>query len=195
MLLEETGNSARTMGMHTIGPAVEHHNSPKKAYHSLSLDYQRVPLLHLHLKLQHLHRRNLWLARKIPQQKEVEVWVKELRGNPLQKPAETGNTNENEDNEELRSELLEDVPEWLQDFKENLVDKNVQPHQYSVPVLLMNFQWSCEQKWNGVRANMVSTRTFRRTQIAISAWGRNLQGLLAEDVLVQLCPKRKILVT
>ena len=28
--------------------------------------------------------------------------------------------------------LLQDVPEWLQDFKENLVDKNVQPHQYSL---------------------------------------------------------------
>ena len=37
----------------------------------------------------------------------------------------------NEDDEELRSELLQAVPEWLQDFKENLVDKNVQPHQYS----------------------------------------------------------------
>ena len=29
------------------------------------------------------------------------------------------------------SELLQDVPEWLQDFKENLVDKNAQPHQHS----------------------------------------------------------------
>ena len=26
---------------------------------------------------------------------------------------------------------LQDVPEWMQDFKENLVDKNVQPHPYS----------------------------------------------------------------
>ena len=41
------------------------------------------------------------------------------------------NTMKNEDDEELRSELLQDVSEWLQDFKENLVDKNVQPHQYS----------------------------------------------------------------
>ena len=37
----------------------------------------------------------------------------------------------NEDDEELRSELLQDVLEWLKDFKENLVDQNVQPHQHS----------------------------------------------------------------
>ena len=41
------------------------------------------------------------------------------------------NSNKNEDDEELRSELLQDVPEWPQDFKDNLVDKDVQPHQYS----------------------------------------------------------------
>ena len=42
----------------------------------------------------------------------------------------TENPNKNEDDEALRSELLQAVAEWLQDFKENLVDKNVQPHQY-----------------------------------------------------------------
>ena len=40
-------------------------------------------------------------------------------------------THKNEDDEELRSELMQDVPEWLQDFKGNLVGKNVQPHQNS----------------------------------------------------------------
>ena len=55
----------------------------------------------------------------------------ESRGNPSRGSAETENTNKNEEDEELRSELLQDVPEWLQDFKENMVDKNVQPHQCS----------------------------------------------------------------
>ena len=54
-----------------------------------------------------------------------------VRGKPSRGLAETENRNKNEDVEALRSELLQDVPEWLQDFKENLVDKNVQPHQYS----------------------------------------------------------------
>ena len=46
------------------------------------------------------------------------------------------------------------------------------------PVLLMNCQWSREQKWHRVRVSMVSTRTFRRTQIAISAWRRKYRGFL-----------------
>ena len=45
--------------------------------------------------------------------------------------ADTEIPNKNDDNEELRSELLQDVPDWLQEFKENLVDKSVPPLQYS----------------------------------------------------------------
>ena len=37
----------------------------------------------------------------------------------------------NEDDEELRGDLLQDVPVWLQDFKENHADTNAQPHQLS----------------------------------------------------------------
>ena len=37
----------------------------------------------------------------------------------------------------------------------------------TLPVHLMNFQWTHEQKWNRVRVSTVSTRTFRRTPIAI----------------------------
>ena len=39
----------------------------------------------------------------------------------------------------------------------------------TLPVLLMNYQWSREQKWNRVGVIIMSARTFRRTQIAISA--------------------------
>ena len=46
----------------------------------------------------------------------------------------------------------------------------------TLPVLLMSYQWSCEHKWNRVRVSMVSTRTFRRTQIAISARRQKLTG-------------------
>ena len=50
----------------------------------------------------------------------------ESRGNPLCGPAETENTSKIEDDEELRSELSQDVREWLEDFQENLVDTHVQ---------------------------------------------------------------------
>ena len=76
-------NSAKITGIHTIGPVVKNHISPKMARkwiaifqticHSLSLVYRRVPLLQLHLLLQHLHRGILWSARKIQQQKEVRL--------------------------------------------------------------------------------------------------------------------------
>ena len=46
----------------------------------------------------------------------------------------------------------------------------------TLPVLLMNNQWSREQKWNWVRVSIVSTRTFRRTQIAMSALKTNNEG-------------------
>ena len=40
------------------------------------------------------------------------------------------------------------------------------------PSHLMNFQWSCEQKWNRDRVNTVYIRTCRRIRIAMSAWRR-----------------------
>ena len=48
----------------------------------------------------------------------------ELRGSPLQKPAETEIPNTNEDDEEVQSELLHELPDWLQEFRENLVGEN-----------------------------------------------------------------------
>ena len=66
-----------------------------------------------------------------PATERSETVSEELQGNPSRGSAESESTNKNADDEELRCELLQDVPEWLQDFKQNLVDKNVQPHQYS----------------------------------------------------------------
>ena len=60
-------------------------------------------------------------------------------GNLSRGSVETEDTNENEDDEEFRRELLQDVPEWLQDSKENLVDKDVQPIN-TLPALLVNYQ-------------------------------------------------------
>ena len=39
----------------------------------------------------------------------------------------------------------------------------------TLPVLLMKYQWSRDQNWNLVRVSVVYIRTFRRTQIGISA--------------------------
>ena len=50
--------------------------------------------------------------------------IQELQGNPLHKPTETENKNENEGFEEVHSDLLHDSPDWLQEFRENLVDES-----------------------------------------------------------------------
>ena len=59
----------------------------------------------------------------------------------------------------------------------------------TLPVLLMNYPRSSEQKWYR------TDNTITKTGIATSAWGRKLRGLLADDASVQSCPKREIWVT
>ena len=72
--------------MLTTGPAVKNHISSENGkkidckisncVHLSSLVCRRVPPQHPHLHLQHLHRRVMQLAKKIPQPKEVEVRVR-----------------------------------------------------------------------------------------------------------------------
>ena len=66
-------------------------------------------------------------------------------------------------------------------------------HINTLPALLMNYHWSREQKWYRARVSTVSLLTCRKIEIVTSPWKRKLQGLLAEDALVQSCPERKIL--
>ena len=49
----------------------------------------------------------------------------ELRGNPLHGTTGTENKNKNEGREEVQSDLVHDLPHWLQDFRENLIDESV----------------------------------------------------------------------
>ena len=102
----------------------------------------------------------------------------ELQGNLQHKPAETENKNTNAGHEEAQSDLLHDLPDWPQDFRENLVDESspTKPRRNPAPKDQDTSRSSHElpmgvasKKWNRVRVSIVSTRTFRRTQIAISA--------------------------
>ena len=102
------------------------------------------------------------IGTKNPATERSEIVSEESRGKPSRGSAETENTIKNEDDEELRSELLQDVPELLQDFKEHLVRIKI------LPVLLMNYRWSREQEWNGARVSTVSILTSRKTEIVTS---------------------------
>ena len=50
------------------------------------------------------------------------------RGDPLHESAEIENTNKNDD-EELQSDELQGLPDWLQEFKHGLVDESVPEHR------------------------------------------------------------------
>ena len=62
-------------------------------------------------------------------------------------------------------------------------------HISTLPTLLMNYQWSREQKRNRFRVSTAFTLTFRRTEIVTSAWGRKFQGLLGEGRTGTFVPK------
>ena len=54
---------------------------------------------------------------------------KEYGENPSRGPAEIKHPNTNEDNDRVRGDPLRDLPEWPEEFKENLVDDSVPEHR------------------------------------------------------------------
>ena len=95
--------------------------------HSWSLVYRQAPPQNPHLLLQHLHHWILYLTAgdtpKIQDQKEVEVRVKSYGESHCINPQKPKTKNRNEGHEEVQSDLLHDLPDWLQEFREKLVDE------------------------------------------------------------------------
>ena len=61
------------------------------------------------------------------------------RVDPLTKPTKNPKPNKNENHEEERGDpLCSDIPAWMQEFRENLVDDRVPERRTHTPVLLMN---------------------------------------------------------
>ena len=144
--------------------------------------YQRVlPQQHLHLLLHHLHHRITYLMStdtpRIQYQREVEVRVRsygETRCTNPQKPKTKIKMRYAKMYEE---DISHESPDWLQEFRENLVDESTSREPWgnqskevkTLPSHLMNFQWSREQKWNRVRVSTVYILTFRKIRIVTSA--------------------------
>ena len=55
--------------------------------------------------------------------------MEEVRGDSSRGPAETVNPNKNDDNEEVRGNSSHDLPEWLEESMDNLVDESVPEHR------------------------------------------------------------------
>ena len=59
-----------------------------------------------------------------PVQERSGSTSEELRGKPLHKPTETENQNKNRESKEVHRDITHELPDWLQDFRENLVDES-----------------------------------------------------------------------
>ena len=64
-----------------------------------------------------------------PATERSESMSVDVQGNLSHEPAETENPNKIDDNEELQSDQLQDVPDWLQEFRHGLEDESVPEHR------------------------------------------------------------------
>ena len=116
------------------------------------------------------------------------------RGDPLS--TKNPKHNKNEDHELERSDpFCSDIPEWPQEFRENLVDDRVPERRDS------HASSSHEPSFEPIRlrevriwVNTVFILTVLKTEIARSARGPKLQELRAEDALAEPYLVQKILV-
>ena len=183
------GNSAKNMGM------FRNHISSEMAreliatyqtmYHLWFLEYQRVlPQLRVHLSRHHLHHRSQHRLTEIQYQitevwklqyhKEVEVRMKsfgETRCKPKTK-IEIRNWRKYKEKIAwiacLATGIQREFGRWK--YFNRAFGKPRAGKSRHFPSLLMNYQWSREQKGNRFRVSRVYLRTFRRIRIVISAW-------------------------
>ena len=57
----------------------------------------------------------------------------ELRGDPLHESTETENKNQNERGEGVQRDISHELPDWLREFRENLVDESTSTEPWRNP--------------------------------------------------------------
>ena len=97
----------------------------------------------------------------------------ELREDPLHESTETENKTKNEEREEVQSDLLHDLPDWLQEFRENVVDESTStepwgPRKNEYSRLHQQKSWKKESLWLmdvGASMHMVSRRDLNSAEL------------------------------
>ena len=83
---------------------------------------------------------------------------------PLHTQAKSQTTQKNVDHDPARGNPLDsEIPEWLQEFRENLVDEEFLNTETRTRVLLTNHLWSRREKW--YRVSTVFVLTLRKTEM------------------------------
>ena len=174
------------MGKFTTGPAVKNHISPKMA-RTLIARHQTV----YHLSSLVLSTSSSTTSTPTSSASSSQDYVistersgstsAESRGNPLHKPVKIENTSKKKKETKkyraiycmtCRTGCRSSERIWL--MKEVLWSHGETRRQgiETLPVLLINYQWSRDQRWKRARASTAFTLTSRRHKMAISAWRR-----------------------
>ena len=198
-----SGSSERSMGIHAIGSAVENHISPKRARELIDCNISNYvpfmvpgssassssttlsPTSQLSSSQDSVFDVNRHTDNPVPE-RSVST-SEELRGDPLHESTEVENKkkrNQKKYKEIHRTNCLIGCRILVDESTSTKPWETQSREVKTFPSRLMNFQWSRKQKWNRVRVSTEHIRTFRRTQIVMSAC-RQQRGLLAEDALVQ----------
>ena len=129
-------------------------------------------------------------SERVERQVQGDPFSSETSEELLREPTEIPQPKKNEDHEQVWGSPYSNIPEWLQESRENLVDERVPEHRDSHA---SSSQSLClREVW--IWVSTVLKLTSRETEIARSAGGPKSQGLLAEDVLAELYFVQKILV-
>ena len=124
------------MGIRTIGKAVRNHISSKTARELIDCNISNlVPFVVLGISAipssttpsstSSSSQASVFDVNRYtenPVQERCGSSSEELRRDPLHRPTETENKSNNEGREEVQSDLLHHLPDWLQEFRENFVD-------------------------------------------------------------------------
>ena len=126
----------------------------------------------------------------------VSTKVDDRTGHPVVNQAnEIPKTNKKEPMIERDNPLCSDIPEWLQEFRENLVDDEI--HEHGDSHASSSHEVSLEptfKRREDLGKHSVYTH-FLKTEIARSVRGLKLQGPRAEDAMAEPYLMLKILVT
>ena len=174
------GNSVRTMGIHTTGPAVKNHISPKWQEHWL----QYIQLCSICRPwfidefLNNIHTltsstsslQDYVISTDSPAAEKSRSKSAESRGNPLHKPAKIERTNKHEGDEEVQSDLLPDLPDWprvQRELEGSCLEPRGDPSPGDAATSSSSYELPMEPRAKvepGSGKHSVSARILRRTQ-------------------------------
>ena len=127
MFLQET-HAVLSFGKLYHWTSGQNHNSPKKAreliamYQTTSSSTTQTPTSSSSSSRDSVFDESRYTENPVPERSGGTS--EELRGNLQHKPTETENKNKNERSEEVQSDPVHDLPDWLQEFRKNLVDES-----------------------------------------------------------------------